>query len=495
MGTSEFTIKTEKGLIKASGSNTLLEALRDEGMDISAPCGGNGTCGRCRVRVSGRVRMLSGETVQAENRELLACRCCPDGDLEVYIIDKEAANTRIAADAVDIPGGGHGLGLAVDIGTTTIAAYLYDLETGKCLAKSSAMNAQRSYGANVISRIQHASTPEGLERLAGAVRRQIADMAGELCGDLRRINYISIAANTVMEHIFAGLNPETIGIAPFTPLSLFGREYAASEFLEGFAEDCRLYLCPAVSGYVGGDITAGLFSSGAYKSDKPVLFVDIGTNGEMAIGGRNGFLSCATAAGPAFEGAEIDCGAPAGDGAINTVADDLGYTVLGGGEPSGICGSGIIDAVAALLKNGIVDETGRMEGDYHFTPEVYVSAKDIRQIQLAKAAIRAGIKTLLGERGLGCDDISAVLVAGGFGAYMNVKSACAIGLLPPALEGKTVHIGNSAGAGAALALTAEGREAIEEICRNCGYLELSSSPEFRDNYIFSMSFEEDDDDD
>ena len=466
--------------VRARAGQTLLEALRDAGYGLSAPCGGNGTCGQCRVRTDDG----AGGTA-----EVLACRTFVRDGAEVTL----GADTgvQVLTDAVEIPPEGTGLGLAVDIGTTTVAAYLYGLSTGKCVASRGAMNAQRPYGADVISRIRHAGTPEGLEALCRAIRTQIEALARSMCPDLRSIRYISIAGNTVMEHLFAGLNPESIGVAPFTPLSLFGTEAPASEFFEGFADDCILYLCPCVAGYVGGDITAGLLSSGAYLHDGQVLFIDIGTNGEMALGGKDGFLCCATAAGPAFEGAEIECGSLAQDGAINAVETDLSFSVLGEAEPRSICGSGIIDAVAALLCNGILDETGRMESErYAFGGGAYLSGSDVRKLQLAKAAIRAGIETLLQKSGKDYDGIDEVLIAGGFGAYMRVKSACAIGMLPPALMGKLRHVGNSAGKGASMALTAAGRRELARLHSLCRYEELSSSALFNDNYIDAMMFDE-----
>ena len=476
-----FQVNTDDGTrsVRARAGQTLLEALRDAGFSLNAPCGGNGTCGQCRVRIGDG----------AGGMEVLACRAFAQEGLDVTL----GADTgvKVLTDAVEITPEGAGLGLAVDIGTTTVAAYLYGLSTGKCIASRGAMNAQRAYGADVISRIRHAGTPGGLEALSSVIRRQIEALARSMCPDLRHIRYISIAGNTVMEHLFAGLNPESIGVAPFTPLSLFGTETPASAYFDSFGDNCVLYLCPCVAGYVGGDITAGLLSSGAYRHDGQVLFIDIGTNGEMALGGKDGFLCCATAAGPAFEGAEIECGSMAKDGAINAVETDLSFSVLGDTEPSAICGSGIIDAVAALLCNGILDETGRMEGErYTFGDGVYLSGTDVRKLQLAKAAIRAGIETLLQKSGKDYDDIDEVLIAGGFGAYLRVRSACAIGMLPPALMGKLRHVGNSAGKGASMALTGSGRRELEALHGICRYEELSSSAVFNDNYIDAMMFDE-----
>ncbi len=480
----------ERRCVTSDGSKTLLESVRGSGAHIDAPCGGNGTCRQCKVTVSGLCRDMSGNVRNYEAEEALACCLFPAGELTVST--EETSGSKVLTDEVDITPCGSGFGLAVDIGTTTVAAYLYELESGKCVAKHGAMNLQRAYGSDVISRIRHASNEEGLAELRDLIRRQLADMASAMCPDTGRITYVSIAANTVMQHLFAGLSPESIGVAPFTPLSLFGEELPAADFIPGLAPEAKLYLCPAVAGYVGGDITAGLLSSGVYKSEKSVLFIDIGTNGEMALGNKDSFLCCATAAGPAFEGAETECGSPARDGAIDTVFPDLSFHVIGDCAPESICGSGIIDAVAALLGNEIVDETGRMEDvdRYYFGEDAYISGQDIRKIQLAKAAIRAGIETLLSRSGKSYEDIESVLIAGGFGAYMKIKSACAIGLLPPALMDKTLHVGNSAGKGAAMALSADGRKLLSEISEKCAYEELSSSALFNDKYIEAMMFDE-----
>ena len=478
---------------ETEGNETLLAVLQDAAAGIHAPCGGNGTCRRCTVNVSGDCRAFDGTVTHYESGAVLACRVYPESDLRVSI--DHASGSRVLANARDIAAQSSGLGLAFDIGTTTIAGYLYDLKTGKCLETAGEMNAQRSFGADVVSRISYCNDPEGLKRLTELVRKQILKLSGQLCAKQKRklseIEYISIAGNTVMEHIFAGLSPVSIGAAPYKPQSLFGTEYAASEFFAAFSPACKLYICPAVAGYVGGDITAGLLSSGACDSQKTLLFIDVGTNGEMALGSADGFICCATAAGPAFEGAEMECGSSAQDGAINTVNKDLSYTVLGDGEAKSLCGSGLLDAVGALLYNEILDETGRLDGErYNFTDNVWISAADIRKLQLAKAAIRAGIETLLYVSGTSYGEISDVLIAGGFGNYLRKESACAIGMLPPAFLEKTIHIGNSAGMGAAMALTVEGRKRLNEVAKKCRYEELSGSQLFNNTYIDAMMFDD-----
>ena len=478
---------------ETEGNETLLAVLQNAGSTIHAPCGGNGTCRRCTVNVSGDCRAFDGTVTHYEDGAVLSCRVYPESDLRVTI--EQASGGRVLANARDIDGSGKGYGLAFDIGTTTIAGYLYDLEKGKCLETIGEMNMQRSYGADVVSRIRYCSEPDGQKNLTALVRKQILKLSGQLCAKqklkLDAIRYISIAGNTVMEHIFAGLSPVSIGVAPYKPQSLFGKEYSAGEFFSAFSANCKVYICPAIAGYVGGDITAGLVSSGACDSQKTLLFIDVGTNGEMALGNADGFVCCATAAGPAFEGAEMECGSSAQDGAINTVNTDLSFTVLGDGEAKSICGSGLLDAVGALLYNEILDDTGRMDGErYNFTDKVWISAADVRKLQLAKAAIRAGIETLLYVSGTSYGEISDVLIAGGFGAYLRKESSCAIGMLPPAFLEKTIHIGNSAGMGAALALTEQGRKRLNEVAKKCRYEELSASQLFNNTYIDAMMFDD-----
>ena len=488
---NEFTVTIQSGgsvrTVISDGTQTLLRLIQGAAVAVHAPCGGNGTCRQCRVKVTGLCRE-GGEVRRCEGENVLACRVFPAGDLAAETADAAA---EVVMDSESIPSGGEGTALAVDIGTTTVAAYLYDLASGRCLGRKGELNAQRSYGADVISRIRYASDEAGLDALCSAVREQIVALARSLCPDISKINYVSVAANTVMEHIFARLSPQSIGVAPFTPLSLFGEELPGRDIFPGFAGDCRVYLCPAAAGYVGGDITAGLLSSGAYLREKPVLFIDIGTNGEMALGNRDGFLCCACAAGPAFEGAGIECGSGAQTGAISRVSPDLEIEVIGGGAPLSSCGSGLIDAAAALLRSEELDETGRLEGErYRFGDKVWLSAKDIRMLQLAKAAVRAGIETLLERSGMGVGDVSEVLLAGGFGATIDPRSACAIGLLPPALLSKVRHVGNTAGKGAALALTAHGREQLARVQSLCRYEELSSSALFNEKFIDAMMFDE-----
>ena len=507
--------------VPAQPGDTILSALQSAGVTmLDAPCGGNGTCGKCLVQVTGAVEPPSdGERAKLpEGAGLrLACRCVVRGDCTVRSAGA-VSGAVIASEGqtVTFPlTPREGLGAAIDIGTTTVVLYLYDLATGRRLALRSGQNKQRTFGADVISRVNHANTTEGgLEQMTSAIRDQLSSYLCDTCAEagrrLEEVREIAVAGNTIMEHIFAGLSPSSIAVAPFTPLSLFGDRAPGG--------DCGLpgpvYRFPCVAGYVGGDITAGLLSSGAYQSERPVLFLDIGTNGEMGVGNRDHFLTCATAAGPAFEGAEITCGMSGTDGAVSKVwleDGQLRFSVLGGGAAKGICGSGLVDALAVLLELGAVDETGRLlppdeaeedvlpyleETDddvrFYLDPErtIYLTDGDVRKLQLAKAAVAAGIQTLLIKAGLLEDDVAALYLAGGFGNYIDQNSAAAIGLLPASLLDRIVPVGNSAGMGAVVwLLSDQARSELDGFLPKCTYLELSGCPEFNEAYIECMMFE------
>ncbi len=491
--------------IPAHAGETVLAALQAAGITApEAPCGSNGTCRKCLVLVDGQ--------------EVLSCQTAVTGEHTV-IIPEQTAGAVIALEgrSVHFPHTHQsGLGAAVDIGTTTVVAHLYDLTTGELLGTRSGMNAQRAFGSDVISRIQYANeNEEGLSRLTDTIRDQLGGYLSDLCAghgrSVEELSKVVIAANTVMEHIYASLSPATIAVAPFTPLSLFGTWERGSAY--GLAEHTKILLAPAVAGYVGGDITAGILSSGAYLSEQPVVFLDIGTNGEMALGSaKDGFTCCATAAGPAFEGAVISQGMSATDGAIRAVEyvdAELKLELIGDGPAEGICGSGLVDALAVMLALGAVDETGRLlppdeapeealpfvdEDDdgavFRLTDTVCITEADVRQLQLAKAAIAAGICTLLDEAGLETRDLAHLYLAGGFGNYIRKESAAAIGLLPAELLDRIVSVGNSAGAGAAaLLLSQQARDDLDALTPNCTYIELSGHKAFNDYYIECMMFE------
>jgi uncharacterized 2Fe-2S/4Fe-4S cluster protein (DUF4445 family) len=494
-------ICTTEGVLGESLHNRIIAS----GIFLDAPCGGNGRCGKCKVRLS------------PDGEEVLACRTYIEGDIDVYLPDtmkmkimesggKQAENVHVQPDAR--------LGVAVDIGTTTVVAHLLDLQTGERLATVSDVNAQRRFGADVISRIQY-SMENGHSSLTNLIRSQIAGFITDLCrktGAVREnIHFLSIAGNTVMEHYFANLSPNGMGTAPFTPESLFGTVHPAESDL-GMADNAQVYEARCVASYVGGDITAGMLAAGLPEAKGNILFLDIGTNGEMAMKAKNKYYCCATAAGPAFEGAEIEMGMAAIDGAVNHVhwsGTELQIDVIGDTKPIGLCGSGLIDALAVLVVTGAVDETGRLldrnemdgpisahlgqkDGKNVFWLDdahtVCMTAEDIRKLQLAKAAIAAGIETLMHHSGQ--TEIDAFLIAGGFGSYMDRDSAADIGLFPKRFLPVSKAVGNTAGEGAVLALLSpQARETIDAICQDCEYIELSDSAFFNEAFIEHIMFD------
>ena len=512
-------------LIKETESKqgkTLHQHISDAGIYLDAPCGGKGLCGKCQVRLS------------PDGEQILACRTKAEGDMDIYLPEGPETmkiKTAITGNAAKKPNKPDKpnkpnktkkkLGIAIDIGTTTVVAHLTDTETSERLATASGVNAQRTYGADVISRIQY-STENGHETLTKTIREQLSTMINETCTNsgenANDISYITIAANTIMQHIAAGYSPTGMGTVPFNPISLFGDEHPAWENLPT-DKNAKIYYTPAISSYVGGDITAGILASGFEDAPNPAIYLDIGTNGEVVMKTGEKYYCCATAAGPAFEGAEITMGMAAISGAINHVKWDEGLQIetIGETAPRGICGSGLIDALAVLLETGAVDESGQLqdpdqikhkisqqigkvEGKNAFwltkpdktkEPGVYITAKDIRQLQLAKSAIAAGIETLLHHVGIKKQQVKSFIIAGGFGSYMNRHSAARIGLYPKVFLPVTQTLGNTAGEGAAQALCSKAaREQLENIRNRSEYIELSTNKIFNEQFIEQMSFYE-----
>lgn len=507
--------------ISAKEGESLLDVLQRAGIPVQAPCGGSGTCGKCSVDVAREggpwMRVLACQTDAEEGMRVRPVAL--EGDLRVESSDADAgALARFRRDAA--PAGE--LGVAVDLGTTTIAVYLFDASTMRLLARGGAPNPQASFGADVISRI-NACVGGALNVLGDAAASCILKLARDLCAQARvdpaRIGRWAVAGNTVMEHILCGISPEGIGVYPFKPETLFGVERA----VPGLG---RAYVSPCVSGYVGGDISAGLVACGldelvdlggapALRRGRRALFADLGTNGEMALVSDGELICCATATGPAFEGANISQGMQARDGAIVSCRFEGGafrISSLGNAEPVGVCGSGLIDALAACLEAGLVDETGRMLAPdelpadrahlaalrggkpvVRLTPTgtVALTQKDVRALQLAKAAVSAGISCLLDEAGLAVDQIDEFVIGGAFGAHLRPAAAAAIGLFPKELLPKVRLVGNCAGAGACAALLShEARERMEAVARAARYVELSLDEGFSEAYIDAMEFEE-----
>lgn len=425
-------------------------------------------------------------------------------------------------------------GVAIDIGTTTVAAFLFDLYTGEHLDAQSDLNAQGVFGADVISRIQFAmESQSNLTQLQGKILTQIDGLIHQMAYRAgvqpSQICLACMVGNPTMIHLALGLPPRYIAEAPFIPVTTEPLLIPAPDLRLSLSGGAIVRIPPAVSAYVGSDILAGVVASGMATavqagSSVPSLLVDIGTNGEIVLAHGDRLIACSTAAGPAFEGAQITCGVGGVAGAIDRVSwgdtvKDLTYTTILDAPPLGFCGAGIVDLLALLLKTRIVDETGRMltreeaERQNHPFTEAFISydeepafqlvgaeksgtgttlllsQQDVREIQLAKAAIAAGIRTLLQASGLSYSDIQTLYLAGGFGNYLNPQSAARIGLIPKEFEGKIKSIGNAAGMGASLALLSEKTFFLfQQVRERTSYIELSSSPEFQELYVEEMLF-------
>lgn len=594
--------------------STIMEAMNEAGLESDFPCGGRGTCGKCRVRVmEGVGHPTAREQELLESNELdkgirLACLTKVHGDIFVQLPNSKKLqhNILMASEErafqiephlkkvfveVDKPSlqdhrsdinrlkdslakngytgslevpisllrqlpdtlreAGHRLttimcdnelsglekhdttgdliGMAFDIGTTTIVGYLLDLYSGKELAVVSTLNPQTKFGADVISRITFSNQEEGgLNKLHNAVIEAINKLIGEAAKKVeisRELIYaVSIAANTTMHHLFLGITPRNIAVSPYVSSVTESVVFDAADLEIDINRAGKIFVLPNIAGFVGADTSAVLLATELDRSEDVKLIIDIGTNGEIALGSREKIFACSAAAGPAFEGAQISSGMRGAVGAIDHVyfGDRLEYSVIGGGTPQGICGSALLDAVAGLIELGIIDKRGKFttvdkltnpaakvfqdnliqyEGagaflladaasTSHGRP-IMITQKDIRELQMAKGAMAAGVRILMEAYGAQAGDIKEVQLAGAFGNYLNPHNACVIGLIPQELEGKIKMIGNAAGTGAKLALlSAKEFHRANDIASSVKFVELGSYPKFNGVFAENMYFKQ-----
>lgn len=479
----------------------LQDALFTHGVEF--PCGGNGRCRGCRIRLlRGELpvtvddrRVLSPEEIVEGWR--LACRCNAGTDLTIEVAQWETLVLGDSSSLEITPG--QGLGVAVDVGTTTLVAQLLDLATGNVLAVSTALNPQARLGADVMSRVQYAVARKGGHRLQRAIRREIARLLRrlfELAGvNPAELTEICVVGNTVMHHFFCGINTEPLSRFPFEPLADGLQTFRAGDLGWGFVEDANLRFLPCLGGFVGSDLLAGVMATKMHEATELTALLDLGTNGEVVVGNRDGLLCASTAAGPAFEGARISMGMRAATGAISSVTVEGGVPrvhVLGDVAPRGICGSGLVSAVAAGLDLGRIQPSGRFRGEarrWELACPVVLTQRDVRELQLAKGAVAAGVRLLLGQLGASSADVERVHLAGAFGNYIDRASARRIGLLDFP-EDRVEPTGNTALLGAKLALfdrsvREEEHARIRALTR---HVDLSSDPTFQDAFVAEMTF-------
>jgi uncharacterized 2Fe-2S/4Fe-4S cluster protein (DUF4445 family) len=422
----------------------------------------------------------------------------------------------------------HQFGIAFDLGTTTVVATLLDLSTGTPVAVDSVLNAQQPFGADVITRISATMMdPANLDRLTALAQQTLAGLAAAVCErggvDPAQVYEVAVAGNATMTHLVLGIDPEPLGVAPFIMSTRLYPEVLAADLGIGVHPRARAVVFPAFGAYVGGDITAGLLASGMDRDSRTRLFIDIGTNCEIVLGNAEWLLATAAPAGPAFEGAAIRCGMRASDGAIEVVTmtpQALELKVIGDAEPAGLCGSGLVDAVTGLVRMGLLDSSGRLVpeeqaaelapglagrltrigdervfvlhwlgGPGDATQSVYLSQRDIRELQFAKAAIATGWHILLEEAGLAAGDIQQVLLAGSFGSYLSPANAIRLGLVPKLPVLRVVSAGNVAGEGAKMALLSlRERAAGLALLEGVRYVELSDRADFNDRFVDQLAF-------
>jgi len=531
---------------------TLVEAVRRAGLALETPCDGSGTCGKCRVKATPHSALAPGaasDDILSDSERsqgwVLACQAQALDDLVVELEESsndgmqilrdgheadatldpwfrkrfDGALTEVLAGAVSVakePGDTTRalFGLSVDIGTTTLVTALIDLRTGKELESASSLNPQARRAQDVLSRIKLGSESEGLELLRGEVIAEINQHISEVCSAAKVSNTdiweIVFSGNTTMLHLATGVNPASLGKYPYTPALDGGRHLWAADLGLAIAGQGLVYLPPIMSAYVGADITSGMLATRLHEQPGVILFVDIGTNGEMALAVNGVLTATSTAAGPAFEGMNISCGMRANRGAIERVSLDDGeirVKTIADAEPVGLCGSGLLDAVGELAHRGGVDANGRFRSSdaawpwrsrwvaldgktvFRLAGPVYLSQKDIRQVQLAKAAVRAGIELMLKANNLAPAQVDRVLIAGSFGFHLKTDSLIHLGLLPREFQGRVEFVGNtSKSGGRVFLLDQSSRVLMKSVTERVRVLEMANDPAFEKTFVRAISF-------
>lgn len=511
----------------------LLEALRRAGVRLSAPCGGQGRCGKCLVKILGglpdqspwvlacKTTVVGDLTLELPQEELVVLQ---QGQLEPVPLEpaifRDAAGcTKHRAGLPVAQGEEPHLGMAVDVGTTTLVAYLYDLSSGAALATTVAENGQASFGSDVMTRLAYALRGEDAYR---ALRQSLLDSLNGLlldgCAraqvDPQRVKELVLVGNTPMVHMLLQLPLASLGAAPFQPAAQGPFYRTAGELGLLVTPQALCYLPPFIGGFVGSDALAAATSQGLGEGDDPILLVDIGTNGEILLQRGEHLLAASAPAGPALEGGQITCGMIARGGALQRV--ELGFDVqsevIGGGRAVGLCGSALVDAMAELLRLGLMDRGGRLlkasevppivsfklkqrlqsNGEnmrFQLTENVYLEQRDIREVQLAKAAIAAGIEVLLEEGSIRNHQLKSILLAGGFGNYLKPANALRMGLLGQFTPAQIKQVGNAAGAGACkLLLNYPSRVKAETLCKRFQHVELADDVRYQKAFLKHIDF-------
>ena len=522
-------------ILRENQPKSLLRILQGKNEYISAPCNGNGTCGKCVVRFqsgatepSVRDREIFSEK-QLEEGYRLACQSYPTGVYEIEIPQKEeeievlsgweekketlgecrkaenSTHGRNCAERSEQAG----YGICMDIGTTTLAAVLVDLTAQEECQTAVSVNHQRAYGSDVLSRISASNSGKKWE-IQRCIRQDLQKLIRELLQKEKiteqQIQRIVIAGNTTMCHLLRGFSCETLGVAPFLPVDLSWMEGSAADFLGMKELDTKVVILPGISAFVGADIMAGIAKMNMHRSEGYHLLLDIGTNGEMVLGNCRHMYVTSTSAGPAFEGGNISCGMAGIPGVISHVfmeeTGKAGFQVIGEADGEnkkkqqaiGICGTGMIDLVYELRKHQMIDEHGTysdlyFDTGYELAEKVKFTQNDIRELQMAKAAIRAGVDILVKKAGIAFDEVDDCYLAGGFGTKIDITKAAGIGLIPKELEVKTIPVGNTVLAGTKEVLLGRiSKDELEKIQTMADVINLAEENDFEELYLSYMDF-------
>lgn len=466
-----YKVKIADEVLLCEKGELLSELLIKNGKSVEHPCGGRGTCKKCKVLVDGR--------------EELSCLYKVNSDICVELFSQGDIVSETGVEESGCVTPGDELCLCVDIGTTTLALALVDNFYKRILKVTTATNPQRSFGADVMSRIEYCSK-NGTDRLQNLLIEKINAMSAEL--GLNKAVTLYASGNVTMLHILFGVDCSGLGVAPYTAKFLESKQVTGKSL--GLNNIDEVVALPSVHTFFGADLTAGVNYAGYPQKGFYNLLVDLGTNAEIMLYSEDKAICTSAAAGPCFEGVNISCGMSATEGAISgceLLEDRICVETIGDAEPKGICGTGLVDIIACLLRKGIIDKTGYMECEsFEIVPNIYVTQKDIRQYQLAKSAVRSAVEAVIAEENVSFEQIERMYISGGFSSKININNAVATGVLPEELKRKCVAINNSSLLGT-VKFACEQSD-ISQFLINAKYIDLSCNPNFSDLFIVNMDF-------
>lgn len=453
-------------IIEVADDTILSDILIKSGNNMPHPCGGKGTCKKCLVTVNGKNELSCQYRIKTD----------------IVVVLPESSEIQALSGAEETGKATKNCCFCLDIGTTTLALALVSLDEKKIVKVKTTTNPQSAYGSDVITRIEYCSK-NGVADLQKCLISSINNLISEF--DIEKAKAMFVSGNTTMLHIFFGIDTSSMGVAPYTPAFLESKEMQGKEI--GLSSIERIISLPCISAFVGADLVAGVNLAVAPESNKYNLLIDLGTNAEIILYNKSNLFCTSASAGPCFEGGNITSGMSATDGAIYAYSHSGEYKTINNKEAQGICGTGLIDIIAALLKNRIIDETGYMEKEEFFiTENVKLTQKDIRQFQLAKSAVYSALQAILEEKAISFTDIQNTFISGGFSAKINTDNATALGLIPKELKEKITVLNNSSLLGT-VKYACEGNN-LSEYTNNAEYIDLSANPRFMDLFIENMEF-------